>query len=79
MGLTVSGFARRLGTTPANLSRIVNGRQAISAEMAYRLCRALGTSYQFWLNLQDSHDLARIGRDRLARIDREVEPLPGAA
>ncbi|MFC4725772.1 HigA family addiction module antitoxin [Glycocaulis abyssi] len=74
LGLSASALAVRLHTTPANVSRIVNGKQAVSAEMACRLARALGTTPAFWLNLQAQYDIAVLG-DRLSQIEREVEPL----
>ncbi|GGB81916.1 hypothetical protein GCM10007417_22340 [Glycocaulis alkaliphilus] len=74
LGLSAVALAARLHTTPANVSRIVNGKQAVSAEMALRLARAFGTTPGFWLNLQSQYDIAALG-DRLIEIEREVEPL----
>lgn len=42
LGLTVTEAARQLGVTRAALSRVLNGRAAISAEMARRLEAWLG-------------------------------------
>jgi antitoxin HigA-1 len=41
-GLTVTEFAKRLGVTRVALSRVLNGKAAISADMAVRLAAALG-------------------------------------
>ena len=57
LGFTISSFALRIGTTRKNLSEIVNGKTGISAEMALKLSKALGTSAQFWLNMQQAYDL----------------------
>ncbi len=43
-GLTVTEFAKRLGVTRVALSRVLNGKAAISADMALRLAAALGGS-----------------------------------
>lgn len=51
-GITVSDFARRLGVTRVALSRVVNGRAAVSADMALRLAAALGGSAESWLTMQ---------------------------
>ena len=70
-GLTVSELAERLGVSRVALSRVVNGRAAVSAELAIRLSAALGTSAESWLSLQLSYDLARAQkkpRPRIARI-----------
>jgi len=77
-GLTVSEFARRLGVSRVALSRVVNGRAAISADMALRLAEALGGTPESWLHMQVAHDLSRASGRRRARI-RPVtrQPLPG--
>lgn len=56
-GTSVTNAAKALGITRANLSRIINGRTGISADMAIRLSIALKTTPEFWLNLQVQHDL----------------------
>jgi addiction module HigA family antidote len=55
--MSVSDAAQRLGITRAHLSRILNGRAGISANMSLRLSAALGTSPDFWLKMQMQHDL----------------------
>lgn len=55
-GLTQEDFAKRLDTTPKNLSILIRGEQALSAEMAKKLSRMLKTSIQYWLNLQMEYD-----------------------
>jgi addiction module HigA family antidote len=67
-GMTVSEFARRLGVSRVALSRVVNGRAAISAEMALRLSDALGGSPESWLHMQVAYDLWRASRRRRPRI-----------
>jgi len=39
------------------ISKIVNGKGAITPEMALRLSRALDTSPELWLNMQVAYDL----------------------
>src|SRR3977135_2113649 len=41
------------------VNRIVNGRSAVTAEMALKLGAALRTSPEFWLNAQKATDLHR--------------------
>ena len=69
-GLTVSEFARRLGVSRVALSRVVNGRAAVSAELAIRLAAALGGSAESWLTMQLTYDLARAENKRRPRIER---------
>jgi len=77
-GISVSEFARALGVSRVALSRVVNGRAAISAEMALRLADALGGSAESWLNMQVAYDLWEASnrpRPKIARIRfKEAKP-----
>ena len=55
-GLTQEDFAKRLGTTPKNLSILIRGEQSLSIEMASKLSRMLGTSVGYWLGLQQAYN-----------------------
>jgi addiction module HigA family antidote len=66
--ITVSEFARRLGVSRVALSRVVNGRAAVSAEMAIRLAAALGGSAESWLRMQAAYDLWHASRKRRPKI-----------
>ncbi len=61
LGLSVSEAARQLGVTRAALSRVLNGRAAISPMMALRLEAWLGASKggraEGWLAEQAAYDL----------------------
>ena len=46
-GITITEFAARLGVTRVALSRVLNGKAAISADMAVRLAKALGGQHRF--------------------------------
>lgn len=66
--LTVSEFARKLGVSRVALSRVINGRAAVSADMALRLADALGGSPESWLRLQASYDLWQASRKPRPKI-----------
>ena len=55
--MTISEFASVLGVSRKTLSKILNGRGAVTPDMALRLARAFNTTADFWLNLQKNHDL----------------------
>ncbi len=57
LGLTQKQLADHLGCDVKVVNRIVNGRSAVSAEMALRLGAALETTPDFWLNAQQAIDL----------------------
>ena len=74
-GLSVSEFARKLGVSRVALSRVVNGRAAVSADMALRLADALGGSAESWLRMQATYDLWKASRKKRPKI----EPIKLAA
>ena len=55
-GLTQEDFAKRLGTTPKNLSLLIRGEQRLSINIAMNFSRMIGTSVSYWLNLQNAYD-----------------------
>lgn len=69
-GISVTDFAKRLGVSRVALSRVVNGRAAVSAELAIRLAAALGGSAESWLNMQVAYDLWHAEKRRRPKIER---------
>ena len=60
LGLSVTAAAKQLGVSRVALSRVVNGKAAISADMALRLHLWLGEnspSAESWLHQQADYDL----------------------
>ncbi|MCL5954448.1 MAG: HigA family addiction module antitoxin [Nitrospirae bacterium] len=55
--MTVTEAASRLGITRVALSRILNGKSGISAEMAIRVGLLTGTTPESWLDNQMKWDL----------------------
>jgi antitoxin HigA-1 len=68
--MTVTEFAKRLGVSRVALSRVVNGRAGVSAELAIRLAAALGGSAESWLNMQMAYDLWHAQKKRRPKIQR---------
>ncbi len=66
--ISVTAFAQRLGVSRVALSRVANGRAAVSAEMAIRLAAALGGSAESWLHMQAAYDLWHASRRPRPRI-----------
>jgi antitoxin HigA-1 len=63
--LSARKFAAHIDVPPNAVTEILNGNRGISAEMALRLARALGTSEQYWMNLQSHYEVKR-ARAKLA-------------
>lgn len=59
-------FARKLGWPPRKLNEIVKGKRGVSARAALDLAAALGTTPEFWLNLQQTWDLEKAYEQREA-------------
>lgn len=74
-GITTIQFAKALGVSRGTLWRVVNGRAAVSAELAIRLAAALGGCAESWLNMQVVHDLWHAERRRRPKIERLREAL----
>ena len=60
LGVTVTDGAQALGVSRAALSRLINRKAGVSAEMAVRLEKTFGSTAGFWLRLQLNYDLAQI-------------------
>jgi addiction module HigA family antidote len=63
LGVTPYALAKNAGIDKGNLSRMINGKSAISADTALRLARFFGSSAESWMNLQSRFDL-ETARDR---------------
>jgi antitoxin HigA-1 len=78
LGLTVTEAAEQLGVTRAALSRVLNGKAAISPEMALRLERWLGVENgaraSVWLAMQAACDLWAAQRNAKAAL-KKIKPL----
>jgi antitoxin HigA-1 len=67
--LPVTVAAAHLSISRVALSRVLNGRAGISADLALRLADALGTSADFWLTMQAKYDLWQASKGRRKRIE----------
>jgi len=72
LGLTVTALAVNLKVTRAALSRVVNGKAAVSPEMALRLAEAFRSRPELWIELQAQYDLWQASRVRRVKI-RPIE------
>jgi antitoxin HigA-1 len=62
-------FAAHIGVPVQRVNEIVRGRRGVSPESAWLLAQALGTTPEFWVNLQTAHDLA------VQKPTRAIKPL----
>ena len=78
LGLSVTDAAGQLGVARPSLSRVLNGRAAISPEMALRIEKWLGTANggraDLWLAEQAAYDLWRARKNFKASV-KPAAPL----
>ena len=75
LGLSITGGAKILGVTRQTLTKIVNGKSGISAEMAIRLAKAFGSTAETWVRMQASYDLAQARKaESKIRVQRQQMP-----
>ena len=75
LGMSANALAHAIGVPANRISDVIRAKRAVTADTALRLARALKTSPQFWLNLQQTYDL-RVAEKR-APID--VKPIEAIA
>ena len=66
---TIEEVARRLGVSRVQLSRVLNGRSAISADMAIRIGLLTGTTPESWLVGQAKRDLWQASQNPPPTVD----------
>ncbi len=74
--VTASKLAAHIGVTSARVYEIVSGKRGITASTAIRLASALGTTPEFWLNLQTAYDLRVEEISSKKDISKLVKLLP---
>jgi antitoxin HigA-1 len=74
LGLSARALAGALGIPVNRVTQILNGQRGVSADTALRLARHLGTSAEFWMNLQSAYELRRARAEVGETIARTVPP-----
>jgi addiction module HigA family antidote len=72
MNVSQVAFAAHIGVPTQRVNEIVRGKRGVTPETAWLFAEALGTSPEFWLNLQSNYDLVRF------RPKRQVQRMPMA-
>ena len=79
LGLSAKAFAAALDVPGNRITAILNGQRGVTADTALRLSRYLGTTPEFWLNLQKTFELRVAENEAGKRIARSVRPRDTAA
>jgi len=73
LGITAYKLSKEIKVQQTAISQIIKGKRKISVDMAVRLSRYFSNSAQFWLNLQNFHDLESI-KEKNDYIINEIVP-----
>ena len=57
MELSQTDLAKHLNVSIQRINELVRGKRGVTPDTAWLLAKALGTSPEFWMNLQENHDL----------------------
>jgi addiction module HigA family antidote len=79
LNMSVNQLAKALAVDATRLNEIVRGRRGITADTALRLARYLGSTPEFWMNLQVQYEIRVVKQTKLKDIERSVRPRPEAA
>ena len=81
LGLSANALALALRVPATRIGDILrrDRPRAVSADTAIRLARYLGTTPQFWLNLQSAYELSLALAEQGPAIERDVRPREDAA
>jgi len=74
LGMSANRLAAALGIPTNRVTEIIGERRAVTADTALRLARALGTSPDFWMNLQKRFELRTAEIELGARL-KAVKPI----
>lgn len=61
-------LAKAIGKPQSAISDIVHGRRGITVDIAVLLGEALGTTAEFWLNLETEYRLRTFDRSKLGEV-----------
>jgi len=72
--LSVNEAAEQLGVSRITLSRVINGRSAITAEMALRVGKWVGNCPDIWLRMQGQYDLWQVKKKGDVKVKKARRP-----
>ena len=78
LNMSGSELAHVLNVPPNRVYQILNGKRSMTADTALRLSQWLGTSPEFWMNLQDIYELRLAEQLAGDEIKRTVTRRPSA-
>ena len=77
--MSAKAFSEALDVPGNRITMILKGQRSITADTALRLSRYLGTTAEFWLNLQKTYELREAQLLAGEQITKSVIPRKAAA
>ena len=77
--MSAKAFSEALDVPANRITMILKGQRGITADTALRLSRYLGTTPEFWMNLQKSYELREAQVKAGRQIAENVKPRKVAA
>ncbi len=77
MNVSANRLAQAIDVPTNRITEIVGERRNVTADTALRLARALGTSAEFWMNLQKTFELRTAEREIGEHLG-DIRPLRAA-
>ena len=77
LGLSPGALAKVCGVPRGRIERVVTGQRGVTADTALRLARALGTSPDVWLSLQNDYDVQTAMR-QIGKALTKIEQVTAA-
>jgi antitoxin HigA-1 len=74
LGMSANALAIALRVPATRIGAIVKCERSVTADSALRLARFFGTSPEFWMNMQATHDLTKARMENGKAIEQEVRP-----
>jgi len=78
LGVSAIDLAKAIGVPRTRIERLVKERTGVTPDTALRLSRALGTTPEFWIDMQANHDSyvhnkSKLKKGSLAAARRNVD------
>ena len=71
MGITAYRLSKETRIDQTRISEIVRGKRSISVDTALRFAKFFGNSPEFWINLQNHHDI----QEKKRKIQLELKKI----
>ena len=73
MDMSAAQLAKQLGIPANRVTEIIRHRRGVTADTAIRLGTWLGTTPQYWMNLQSNYDLKSTELEHGEEIRKQVQ------